>query len=98
MIGRRHKVETIPRDDRLLVVVVGQEGMKNVVGATRHVGVIAEEPASEPVSTVYRMCSHRASNTRGQVCHHVIEPGVVNVGADSEAVDPAYSGRACGIG
>src|SRR6266852_4335247 len=98
MSRRRRELETIPPDDRLLVVAIGPESMEIVVRTDRYVGVIAEEPASEPVSSIDGMCSHRVSSTGGQVCHHVIEPGIINVWAESEAVDPAHSGRRCGRG
>ena len=87
--GRR-ELETVPPDDLLLVVSIGPERVERVVRADRHVSVVTDEAAAKLVARVDWLCRDQLGHSGAQIIHRVVEPGVINVRAKLETIDPTH--------
>ena len=95
-----YELESVPPHDRLLVIGVGPKRVKVVIGTYGDVTVVAKETAAKSVSAVDVMCSDKISYSTAQVRHSIVQPGIVNVGSQRQAVNSAHCGRRrrCGAG
>lgn len=94
MYDGRYELEAIPPDDGLLVVGVRPDGVEVVVGVYCEVGIVADEAAAKLVSAVDRVRGYGLGLRCCQVGDDIVEPGIVDVTVELEAVDSSDRGWA----